>query len=284
MFLVQFLKCKILTLKFLLKTKFSFSLQRQLNNALQQAGIYTINITIFGFDEAVDTLRQVYLLPRIYFQHQNGTWLDSPLYLNSQLYQILLSNQLQRLTTHVYRLSEAFAYFYQNSLSDNDRDYLQRLILNLYNQQSSSINHSIENLSSSFSVYSGSITSNTATVLFEESYLNLTSSSYIQRAYVFLFYNDQELDGRYTSSITLSSALFSGPYYLQIPLTFISNYVPTSVVKQRYIQQVTFTGKPSRTIVQTALNDYWQIPTRLGLTNSNVYVITFKQYLVYSLQ
>lgn len=32
-------------------------LQRQLNNALQQAGIYTMNMTIFGVDEAVDTAR-----------------------------------------------------------------------------------------------------------------------------------------------------------------------------------------------------------------------------------
>ena len=32
-------------------------LQRQLNNALQQAGIYTINMTIFGVEEAVDTTR-----------------------------------------------------------------------------------------------------------------------------------------------------------------------------------------------------------------------------------
>ncbi|CAF5041458.1 unnamed protein product, partial [Rotaria sp. Silwood1] len=31
-------------------------LQRQLNNALQQAGIYTINMTIFSVEEAVDIL------------------------------------------------------------------------------------------------------------------------------------------------------------------------------------------------------------------------------------
>jgi predicted nuclease of predicted toxin-antitoxin system len=35
---------------------FDFRLQRQLNNALQQAGIYTINMTIFGVEEAVDNL------------------------------------------------------------------------------------------------------------------------------------------------------------------------------------------------------------------------------------
>ena len=32
-----------------------FRLQRRLNSALQQAGIYTMNMTIFGVDEAVDS-------------------------------------------------------------------------------------------------------------------------------------------------------------------------------------------------------------------------------------
>ncbi len=43
---------------------------------------------------------------------------------------------MQRLLTRVYLLSEAYSYFYLNSLTTNDRDYLQRLILTLYNQQS----------------------------------------------------------------------------------------------------------------------------------------------------
>jgi len=56
--------------------------------------------------------------------------------LNSQLYEILIANQMQRLTTPVYFLSEAYSYFYLNDLTVNDLDYLQRLILTLYNQQS----------------------------------------------------------------------------------------------------------------------------------------------------
>jgi len=43
---------------------------------------------------------------------------------------------MQRLLTQVYRLSEAYSYFYLNDLTANDQDYLQRLILTLYNQQS----------------------------------------------------------------------------------------------------------------------------------------------------
>ena len=80
--------------------------------------------------------RQIYRLPNIFIQHQNGTWLDAPLILNNQLYQILLSVQMQRITTRLYRLSKALAYFYQNSLSASDREFLQRLVLTLWNQQS----------------------------------------------------------------------------------------------------------------------------------------------------
>jgi len=83
-------------------------------------------------------LRQIYRLPNIYIQYINGTWVDSPLQLsnNNQLYQILISVQMQRLLIQVYRLSEAYSYFYLNVLTTNDQDYLQRLILTLYNQQS----------------------------------------------------------------------------------------------------------------------------------------------------
>jgi len=31
-----------------------FRLEKQLNNALHQAGIYTMSVVIFGFEEAVD--------------------------------------------------------------------------------------------------------------------------------------------------------------------------------------------------------------------------------------
>ncbi|CAF4988463.1 unnamed protein product, partial [Rotaria sp. Silwood1] len=239
-------------------------LQRQLNNALQQAGIYTINMTIFSVEEAVDILGQIYRLPIIYIQHQNGTWLDSPLQLNNQLYQILISVQMQQLITRVYLLSKAYSYFYVNRLTTNDRDFLQRLILTLYNQQSS-------------------ITSNNVKVLLEDPYLNISSLITIQRVYAFLFYNDQELDGRYLSSLVLSPSQFISPFYIQIPLTYVSNLIPANVVKQRDIQKITFTGKISQTLAQTALIDYWQNPIRQGLTNANVFIIQLQQYLIYSI-
>lgn len=80
--------------------------------------------------------RQIYRLPNIFIQYQNGTWLNAPLQLNTQLYQILISVQMQQLTIEVYRLSEAYSYFYSNTLSTSDQDYLQKLVLALYNQQS----------------------------------------------------------------------------------------------------------------------------------------------------
>ncbi len=121
-------------------------------------------------------------------------------------------------------------------------------------------------------------------ILLQDPYLNLTSLTNIQRVYAFVFYNDQELDGRYLSSLTLSPSEFIGPYYLQIPLTFISNSIPINVVKQRDVQQITFTGKVSQTLAQSALIDYWQNPVRQGLTNANVYIIQLQQFLVYSIK
>lgn len=80
--------------------------------------------------------RQIYRLPNIYIQHRNGSWLDAPLQVNNQLYQILVAAQMQRVTTRVYRLAKAYSYFYANALTPNDREYLQRLVLTTYNQQS----------------------------------------------------------------------------------------------------------------------------------------------------
>jgi hypothetical protein len=67
-------------------------------------------------------------------------------------------------------------------------------------------------------------------------------------------------------------------------LTYISNLIPINVVKQRDIQQITFTGKVSQTLAQSALTDYWQNPVRQGLTNANVYIIQLQQFLVYSIK
>ena len=83
--------------------------------------------------------RQIYRLPNIFLQDINGTWLDSPLELNNELYEILISNQMQRIKTRIYRLSKSFSYFYSHPLTANDRYYLQKLILILYNRQSNSI-------------------------------------------------------------------------------------------------------------------------------------------------
>lgn len=100
-------------------------------------------MTIIGVEEAVDALGQIYRIPNIYIRQLNGVWLDAPLQLNSQLYQILLSVQMQRLVTRVYRLAKAYSYFYANTLITNDQIYLQRLILTLYNQQSKSTKSSM---------------------------------------------------------------------------------------------------------------------------------------------
>ncbi len=119
-------------------------------------------------------------------------------------------------------------------------------------------------------------------ILLQDPYLNLTSLTNIQRVYAFVFYNDQDLDGRYLSTLTLSPSQFIGSFSVQIPLTYISNFIPINVVKQRDVQQITFTGKVSQTLAQSALTDYWQNPIRQGLINANVYIIQLQQFLVYS--
>lgn len=106
----------------------------------------------------------------------------------------------------------------------------------------------------------------------------------VQRVYVFVFYNDQLLDGRYLMSIILAPSQFVGPFFIQSPLTFISNLLSMGLVKQRDVQQIAFTGRVSRMIVQSGLTDYWQNPIRQGLTNALVTVIEFEQYFVYSIR
>ncbi|CAF4066459.1 unnamed protein product, partial [Rotaria sp. Silwood2] len=218
---------------------------------------------IFDMEEVVDSFGQIYRLPNIFLQHINGTWLDSSLELNNELYEILISNQMQRLTNRVYRLSTSFSYFYSNSLSINDRNYLQKLILILFNQQNS-------------------IISNDVKILYEDLYLNKTSMKIIRRIYLFVFYNGQVLDGRYLSSFILSSEQFNGIDYIQNPLNYKSNQILIDVIKQRDIQQITFSGKISKLSAERILKDYWQNPIKQDLPNTIVDIIQLQEYLAYS--
>ena len=67
-------------------------------------------------------------------------------------------------------------------------------------------------------------------------------------------------------------------------MTYISNLQPSNVVKQRDVQQITFTGRVSQTLAQAGLVDYWQNPLRQGLINANVFIVQFQQYLVYAIK
>ncbi|CAF4320832.1 unnamed protein product, partial [Adineta steineri] len=169
-----------------------------------------MNVIIFNIDEAVDKFGQIYYIPNIFLQHINGTWLDSSFELTNQFYEILISNQFNRLSFHVYRLSKSYSYFYTNSLSQNDRNYLEKLLLTVYNQQNSILSNHIE-------------------IFYEDLYLNITSMKSIHRIYLFIFYNEQELDGRYLSSIMLSSGQFNS---IPKPLNYISNQIPTNLIQQ----------------------------------------------------
>ncbi|CAF0904049.1 unnamed protein product, partial [Adineta ricciae] len=235
-------------------------LEKRLNNALQQAGIYTISVAVFDSDDAVDQYGQLYHLANIFLQDVNGTWLDSSFELNDQLYEIFVQNQLQRLTTRVYRLSKSYSFVYANPLSENDRDYLERRILNIYNQQNSIVANHVE-------------------ILYEDLYRNLTSKQSVRRVYSFVFHDDHELDGRYLSAVTLSVAQFS---HIQQPLNTISNQIPVDLINQRDIQHITFSGKISPSVAQRILQDYWQNSAKLGLANVKIFIIKLQEYLAYS--
>jgi hypothetical protein len=119
-------------------------------------------------------------------------------------------------------------------------------------------------------------------ILYEDLYINLTSMKSIRRIYSFAFYNEQELDGRYFSSLVLSSGQFNRINYIQNPLNYISNQIPIDLIKQRDIQQITFLGKISRLSVERILKDYWQNPVKQGLINANIRSIRLQEYLAYS--
>jgi hypothetical protein len=109
-------------------------------------------------------------------------------------------------------------------------------------------------------------------------YLNITSKKFIRRVYSFIFNDDQQLDGRYFSSLILSSGQFTGIN----PLTYISNQIPIDVIKQRDIQKITFSGKLSQLSAERILKDYWQNPIKQGLINVKIIIIQLQKYLSYS--
>jgi len=128
--------------------------------------------------------------------------------------------------------------------------------------------------------YLDSIITNNVKILFEDLYLNITSNKFLRRIYLFLFNNDQQLDGRYFSSLILSSGLFQGINSLQNPLNYISNQIPINLIKQRDIQQITFSGKLTRLSTEKILKDYWQNPSKQGLTNVNIIIIQLQEFLI----
>jgi hypothetical protein len=129
-----------------------------------------------------------------------------------------------------------------------------------------------------------SITSDRVRILYEDFYLNITSLKSLRRIYIFVFSNEQELDGRYLSSLVLSPGQFIGINHLQNPLNCTSNQIPMNVVKQLDVQQITFAGQMSRLSAERILNDYWQNPVKQGLINAKIYLIESQEYLAYSMK
>jgi hypothetical protein len=119
-------------------------------------------------------------------------------------------------------------------------------------------------------------------ILTEDLYFNLSSKQTIRRVYALIFSNDQQLDGRYFPSLILSSGQFHRINSLQNPLNYVSNQIPMDMIKQRDIQQITFSGKLTRLSAERILKDYWQNPIKQGLTNVKITIIDLQEYLSYS--
>lgn len=127
-----------------------------------------------------------------------------------------------------------------------------------------------------------SIISSNAQVLYGDLYLNTTSMLTVRRIYVFVFSDDQELDGRYSPSIILTRERFDKLDYLESPLNEISNQMPANLVRLRDIQHIAFAGKLDRMVATTLLQDYWQNPMKQGLIDAQVSIIQFNELLAYS--
>ena len=274
-------------------------LEWQLNNAVQQAGIYTMNVTIFGADEAVDHLgydyifvcpfsidlarsRQVYRLPNIFIRLTNGTWLDGPMEVSHQLAQIFAGNHLQRVTNRVYRLSKAYSYLYANSVSASSRDHLEKLLLILYNRKSEMPFYSA--VSGILVLHSDSLAGNNVRFLHEERYVNVTTTKPVYSAHLFVFHDENELDGRYSAPFPLASDQPIGMDEVQPLLSFVHNEIPIDVINERHLQQISLTGKISRMSAERMLKDYWQNPLKQGLTDARIHIVQLQEYLAYSMK
>lgn len=197
---------------------------------------------------------------------------------NPQLYEIFIANDLRRITTPLYRLSKAYSYLYSHPLSISDRDYLEKLLLTLHNQQSKYPSSFIDFLHFSRS-FVDSISANRVKILAENLYYNLTSKQTIRRVYSFPFSNEQHIDGRYFPSLILTAGQFYRMNSLQNPLNYISNQFPSNVVEQRDIQQIIFSGKLTHYSAERILKDYWENPLKQGLINLQLKIIDVQEYL-----
>lgn len=196
---------------------------------------------------------------------------------NPQLYEIFIANDLRRITTRLYRLSKAYSYLYSQPLSINDRDYLEKLLLTLHNQQSKSPSF-IDFLHSS-RVRLDSISANQVKILAEDLYHNRTSKQIIRRVYAFPFSDEQQIDGRFFPSLILTAGQFHRMNTLQNPLNYISNQFPSSIIEQRDIQQIVFSGKLTQYSAERILKDYWENPLKQGLANIQLKIIDIQEYL-----
>lgn len=70
----------------------------------------------------------------------------------------------------------------------------------------------------------------------------------------------------------------------QIPISFDSKKIPADLIKQRHLQQITFTGRLTERIAEELLQSYWQQRALDGSMDVSITILQMQDYLIPSMK
>ena len=225
--------------------------------------------------------RQVYQVPNIFLQESNGTWLNNPSAFDQELFPIFIDSQMQRINNRVYDLSKTLSYLYANPTSSADREYLEKVIAMIHQQHSQYCDQRSE-IFYRFSL--DSMSNSEVKVLSEEVYFQRDSMKAVHRIYVSISHQTEQLDGRLFPSFHSLSEKMTGVTDRQIPISFDSKKIPADLIKQRQLQQITFTGKLTERSAEDLLQSYWRQRALDGPMDVSVTILQLQDYLIPSMK
>ena len=122
------------------------------------------------------------------------------------------------------------------------------------------------------------------TLIHEDLYVNISSSETVRRVYVALSNDDEELDGRYLARLFLSAEEQPESNGVQRPSSLRSNEVPEDLIDGRDMQQITLTGKMTRTAGERRLSDVWLNSMQQTFLPVKVSILYLQEYLIPSMK